>query len=73
MTPVTDYETTRIDIPAKAAAQLLALAQARDVAQMRLEDAGNMARMMANAPEGWELRAENGQVFFAPPKAPEVP
>lgn len=67
MTPVTDYETTRIDVPAKAAAVILALAQQRDIAQMRLDDAGNMARAMADAPAEWELKAENGQVFFAPP------
>lgn len=59
----------QIIIPAKAAAMLVALAQQRDIAQMRLDDAGNMARAMCDAPDGWELRAENGQVFFAPPKA----
>lgn len=69
MTPVTDYETTRIDVPAKAATVILALAQQRDIAQMRLDDAGNMARAMCNAPDGWELRAENGQVYFAAPAA----
>ena len=49
MTPVINGETTRIDVPAKAAAMIFALAQARDVAQMRLDDAGNLARAMCGA------------------------
>lgn len=69
MTPTTDYETTRIDVPAKTATVILALAQQRDIAQLRLDDAGNMARAMADAPTEWELKAENGQVYFAPPAA----
>jgi hypothetical protein len=58
---------TPIILPAKAAAQLLALAQARNEAQMRLDDASSMARAMAEAPPDWELRAEDGLVVFAPP------
>lgn len=56
-----------IIVPAKAAAIIIALAQQRDVAQMRLDDAGNLARAMCDAPVAWELRAENGSVFFAAP------
>ena len=67
MKPVTDDETTRIDIPAPAATMLLDLATAKQQAELNLAIAGNMARAMCGAPVDWELRAENGAVFFAAP------
>lgn len=59
---------TTIAVPAKAASMIFDLAKQRDLAQMRLDDVCNMARAMADAPDDWELRAENGAVFFAPAK-----
>lgn len=59
-------------VPTKAASIILALAQQRDLAQMRLDIAGNMARAMCDAPDDWELKAENGNVFFAPPTAQDT-
>lgn len=67
MTPTSDYETTRIDVPAKAGIMLLELSAARQQAELNLNLASGMARLMAGAPDDWELRAENGSVYFAPP------
>ena len=72
MTPTSDYETTTIAVPAKAAKILLELSIERTQAQLRLDIAGNMARAMCGAPDDWELRAESGQVFFAPAAAQDT-
>lgn len=61
-----DHETTRIDVSPKAAKILLELAMEQAQAKLRLDIAGNMARAMCDAPDSWELKAENGVVFFAP-------
>lgn len=68
MTPITEQEVDRINVPAEAAAIIMHRAQERDLAQMRLDDVGNMARIMLDVPQGWELRIENGAMFFDAPK-----
>ena len=65
-----DNTPASIPIPAPAATMLLDLAAAKRQAETNLAIAGNMARAMCGAPADWELRAENGAVFFAAPEAP---
>ena len=66
MTPTSDPENKPFYLPAAAGQMLLELSIAKQQAELHLVIASNMARLMVAAPADWELRAENGAVYFAP-------